>query len=567
MGRHTPGSRRQPRRRGRRLVAALAVLAVASGGAVVAQRTGALDLSFVQTLRGATSPDCTPTVIRVAASPAMTPAVNAVLAPAQGRALSDGTCLRVDVQGVDPDQVVAATRAAKAATLPEELARLPHLWIPDSSIWVARAARAVPLAREGSLATSPVVLATSEASAKALKWSTDDPPAWAQAVTTGWPVSVDLTTDTCGLATAFALRASLGDTPQYRRALAALSLSVSQGNTVGLQAPLDLVSENSPATPILPSTEQSVLALRRGGLASLTMIYPKDGSPFLDYPLVRVADGRWGPTTEALAKSVAAELTSAGAGATYAAQGFRLEDGGAPDGEGVRTEKIRALPVPDAKTVGATITALTTLAAPTRMLALIDVSTSMNIEARPGVKRIDLVRDAATAALTALPPDNSVGAWMFASKIEGDVDYKQLAAVDRLDAPDQGRTHRAAILELLKALPRQTRDGGTSIYDTVDAAVAEMQASYDGRASNVVVLLTDGRNLDSTGLTLDEVVSRLEKGRAKGAVRLIAIGIGGDTDLPSLRRLAAATPGGQAYQARDPADLQAVLLDALARRG
>ncbi|MBI4943519.1 MAG: VWA domain-containing protein [Actinobacteria bacterium] len=567
MGRHTPGSRRQPRRRGRRLVAALAVLAVASGGAVVAQRTGALDLSFVQTLRGATSADCTPTVVRVAASPAMTPAVNAVLAPAQGRALSDGTCLRVDVQGVDPDQVVAATRAAKAATLPEELARLPHLWIPDSSIWVARAARAVPLAREGSLATSPVVLSTSEASAKALKWSTDSPPAWAQAVTTGWPVSVDLTTDTCGLATAFALRASLGETAQYRRALAALSLSVSQGNTVGLQAPLDLVSENSPATPIMPSTEQAVLALRRTGLASLTMIYPKDGSPSLDYPLVRVADGRWGATTEALVKSVAAELTSSGAGATYAAQGFRLEDGAAPDGEGVRTEKIRALPVPDAKTVSATITALTTLAAPTRMLALIDVSTSMNIEARPGVKRIDLVRDAATAALKALPPDNSVGAWMFASRIEGDVDYKQLAAVDRLDAQDQGGTHRAAILALLKALPGQTRDGGTSIYDTVDAAVTEMQASYDGRASNVVVLLTDGRNLDSTGLTLDEVVSRLEKGRSKGAVRLIAIGIGGDTDLPSLRRLAEATPGGQAYQARDPADLQAVLLEALASRG
>jgi uncharacterized protein YegL len=102
----------------------------------------------------------------------------------------------------------------------------------------------------------------------------------------------------------------------------------------------------------------------------------------------------------------------------------------------------------------------------------------------------------------------------------------------------------------------------------VDAAVGEMQATYDGRASNVVVLLTDGRNLDSTGLTLDEAVGRLKKARTEGgAVRLIAIGIGGDADMPSLRRLAAATPGGQAYEARDPADLQAVLLDALARRG
>ncbi len=565
MGRHGPRTAGRRRRVARvaTLTAALVVL-VAAGAGFAVRPDG---VRFFDRVRAAAAPGCAPTTVRLAASPAITPSIRTALTGIQGRSLADGTCLRVDVQGVAADQVVATARTAGAGSTDDDLGRLPQLWVPDSALWAERTPDAVPVRVEGSLARSPVVLTTSAATLRDLGWDADAAPPWAQAVTGVRPVAVDLTTDTCGLATAFALRAAVGEGLAYRRALAALSLAVDHAAEAGLDAPLDLAATNSPRTPLIPESEQTVLSLRRSGLAALRLVYPRDGSVFLDFPLVRVAPGRWNGAVEAATASVVSALRSTRAAAAFTAQGFRLPGSPTPDGDGVRTGPIRALPVPNAAGVGDTVKILTKLSAPTRMLALIDISTSMDAEVAPGMSRIALVRDAATVALTMLPAQDSVGAWVFASRLRGeDVDWRPIADVAPLDAVDQGVSHRERILEVLRQLPDTTVDGGTSIFDTVDAAVQAMQSSYDPRAGNVVVLLTDGANVDSRGLTLDEVVERLSEGGDRGAVRLIAIGIGPSADLKSLERLAAATPGGHAYQARNPRDLQEVLLDALATR-
>jgi len=562
VGRHAPRTRR--RRRGAWAAAAVVLLA-GTAGAVAVVTGGPAQL--VDRVRAAVAADgCEPTVVRVDASPSITPAVRTVLDPQQGRELADGTCLKVDVRGTTPDQVVAATRGAGAGKSAAELSRLPHLWVPDSTLWVARVPKTVPAKVEKSLARSPVVLTTSQAVVRALGWTAQKPPAWAEAVTGIRPVAVDLTTDTCGLSTALALRATLGSGVGFRRALAGLSLAVDRGTVVGGAAPLDLASANSPKTPLIPASEQAVLSLRRSGHASLALVYPRDGAPVLDFPLVRVAAGRNPAATEAAVAVVASALRAPAAADVLLAQGFRLPGGDIPEGEGVRTAPIRRLATPDAEDVTQIVGALTTLAAPTRMLALIDVSTSMGAEVAPGVRRIDLVRDAASATLTQLPDDNSVGAWVFASRLVGDRDYVPLADIARLDTVRDGSTQRQQILGVLEGLPDRLRPGGTSIYDTADAAVREMQQTYDGRAANVVVLMTDGVNEDSRGLTLDEVVARLKKNADDGAVRIVAIGIGPGVDIAALNRLAEATPGGKAYLAEDPRDLGAVLVDALATR-
>lgn len=563
MGRHTPGVRRAPRR-GRRTVATLSALAFAAGGLAVAVQQGVVTIPVPSRFKPAAAPECAPTVIRVAVSPPITQAVRGVVQAEQGRALSDGTCLRVDVQGMDPDQVVAATRAAGDAKLPEELLRLPHLWVPDSSIWVARASTRVPVAERASLASSPLVLMTSTSAAKALGWTADDPPTWPRAVTTGWPMVTDLTTDTAGLATAAALRASIPADADFKRSLAAVSLAVSNGKTTSPSA-VDLVQANSRNAPIVPTTEQAALAQRAAGGGALSVTYPKGGSPFFDYPLVEVAGGRWGAVEESAGKEISAVLQSALAKKSYAAAGFRVTGGPAPTGAGVVAE-VRAMPMPPAKGIQSIITTFTALAAPTRMLALVDISTSMNKEIRPGLSRIELVRDAASAALSTLPADSSVGAWVFASKLKGTTDYRELAPVARLDLAEAGGTHRQAILDGLKELPNLTVPGGTSIYDTTQAAVQEMRATFDGRASNAVVVFTDGKNEDREGLGLAELVADLKQETAGGGLRVVTIGIGPDADIGALRQIARATPGGQAYQALTPQDLQAALLDSLSNR-
>ena len=93
-----------------------------------------------------------------------------------------------------------------------------------------------------------------------------------------------------------------------------------------------------------------------------------------------------------------------------------------------------------------------------------------------------------------------------------------------------------------------------------------MQQSYDGSAANVVLLLTDGANLDSSGLSLDQFVEALRKNVDAGAVRIIAIGIGPGADMGTLSTLAEATPGGQAYLVEKEEDIDTVVLDALASR-
>ena len=208
MGRHAPGSRR---RRGRAVAAAAVVAAVLAGTATVVAIAVPGSARLVDRVTQAfPAGACEPTVVRVEASPAITPAVRTVLARQQGRRLADGTCLRVDVRGTTPDQVVATAGGAGDARTPAELSRLPHLWIPDSALWVARIPPTVPTNVEKSLARSPVVLTTSRAVVGALGWTAAKAPRWDQAVTGIRPVAVDLTTDTCGLSVALALRATLG---------------------------------------------------------------------------------------------------------------------------------------------------------------------------------------------------------------------------------------------------------------------------------------------------------------------------------------------------------------------
>jgi hypothetical protein len=481
---------------------------------------------------------------------------------ADPQALADGACAVAEVTGQEPLQTVADLGALDAGSLPQ-------VWVPDSSLWVARAGDA-DLDPTGSVATSPLVLATSSAAADSLGWSAA-PPTWGAALTTGRPVAVpDLAASAEGLTALAAVRQSLGGGPDADNAVVQAVLAAGRSGVPSPEDALKAGSEGGADAPLVPVSEQEVIAAHRAdGAATLVAVYPSDGSPALDYPAVRVgaAPDAQRPAVEA----VLGALTSPSARSTVLAAGFRDPEGTAPAGAGpatgVQAEAPAALSL-DPAAVQSLLARLSSLAAPSRLLTVVDVSTSMNAPVGDGT-RATLARDATKSALTLLPDNYSGGVWAFAYHLDGDQDWTELAPLRTFGADaGGGKTQRQFLAEQFDTLPDRLAPGGTGLYDTTLAAVRAARDAFDPQAVSSVVLITDGENDDdAAGIGLPALLDTL-RSEADPArpVKVVGIGLGPDADLDALRQIADATSGA-AYQALNPADLQSVLFDAIRRRG
>ena len=267
--------------------------------------------------------------------------------------------------------------------------------------------------------------------------------------------------------------------------------------------------------------------------------------------------------------AVVAALTSTAARDQAREAGFRGADGGAPPGEveqtGVRADPPEPMQLDPAE-VQALFGRLASLAAPSRLLAVFDVSTSMEAPVGDGT-RATLARDAAKSALTLFPGNSAIGLWAFARELSGENDWVELVPTRPLDATADGRTQREALAEQLDSIPGRLAPGGTGLYDTTLAAVRAARANYDPTAVNSVVVVTDGTDEDDGSVGLDELVRLLqEEADETRPVKVIAIALGPDADLSALEQIGAAT-GGAAYSAVEEEDLQTVLFDALRQRG
>ena len=130
---------------------------------------------------------------------------------------------------------------------------------------------------------------------------------------------------------------------------------------------------------MVPVSEQQVFAADHDAAAGqLAAVYPSDGSPDLDYPVLRV--GSPPAADRAAVTAVVAALTSPQARAAARAAGFRTPGGAPPPGAGPTTGISATAPRQlrlDPKDVAGLIAHLSSLAAPSRLLAVFDVSTSM----------------------------------------------------------------------------------------------------------------------------------------------------------------------------------------------
>ncbi|RBY93979.1 VWA domain-containing protein [Blastococcus sp. TBT05-19] len=478
--------------------------------------------------------------------------------------LDDGLCAVAEVTAQQPLQTVGDLAALEADALPD-------VWVPDSSLWAARAGSA-PLEPVGSFASSPVVLATSQDAVDALGWS-DGAPGWAQALAGEQPLAVpDLATSAEGLAALAAVRGALGGGEDADNAVVQAVLAAQRGPATSAAEGLDAGRSGGVDAPLVPVSEQEVYSTNSAAAqqdqgSSLVAVYPTEGSPALDYPVLRIG----APTGDAATAvgAIVDRLTSDTARDAALEAGFRDADGSAPGNAGdagIRQEAPPALAL-DPAAVQALLGRLSSLASPSRILAAFDVSTSMEAPVGDGT-RATLARDAAKATLSLVPGEYALGLWAFAYRLEDGQDWTELVPTRELDADVEGRSQRDILDAQLDTVPERLSRGGTGLYDTTLAAVQAAREDYDPTAVNSVLVLTDGTNEDDgDGLSLSDLLSRLtEISDPERPIKVIGVALGPDADLAALEQIAEAT-GGEAYSAVDPADLQTVLFDALRQRG
>jgi hypothetical protein len=474
--------------------------------------------------------------------------------------LAGDACAVARVTAQEPLQTVGDLGALEADALPD-------VWVPDSTLWTERAG-AAPLESAGAMGSSPVVLATSRTVAESLGW-TEEPPSWSEALAVDRPLAVpDLAASAEGLSALAAVRASLGGGADADNAVVQAVLAAARATPI---APADALAAGALGrddAPLVPVSEQEVFLSSQGADdRQLVAIYPTEGSPVLDYPVLRV--GTHTGAERAAVDAVVRALMSGSARTAVSEAGFRSNDGSAPSGAGEATGIQEAAPeeLPLEPTeVQGLFDRLSSLAAPSRLLAVFDVSASMEAAVGNGT-RATLARDAAKSALSLFPEDSAIGLWVFARQLQGRSDWVELVPTRTLDTDAGGRSQRAVLTDQLDSIPGRLAPGGTGLYDTTLAAVRAARADYDPTSVTSVVIITDGRDEDGESIGLAPLVQTLKSEvDPSRPVKVIGIALGPDADLGALKEIASAT-GGAAYSAVDENDLQTVLFDALRRRG
>ncbi|MFE6256099.1 VWA domain-containing protein [Agromyces sp. NPDC057865] len=451
-------------------------------------------------------------------------------------------------------------------------------WIPESDVWVDRmAATAASLGQTPpevevgeAVATTPVVFAAPATKAAEIA---SEPVTWTRVLGGGMPTILpDPEASSTSLAGLLALRghSSPDDPRQFAGAMIELGKSIPASTGAAFAA---LAAVQQPSVVITSEAQVAAYNLEDPS-ETLVAAYPADGTVLVDYPFVRLpgrADEGKASTADgaASATQTRAELLTAFAAAArdatdrLAADGFRSPDGaGTIDVAGLAAEgPVGAATELDAAAQLEILRAWAVLTLRSRMLAVIDVSGSMEEPAESGLRRIDIFQQAAIGAMEKFSGEVEMGVWVFSTARNGDLDWEDLSPI----APLADQAHKAEIAGIIQSLPARL-GGATGLYDTTLAAVQRVRESYDPEKVNSVLLITDGRNEDENGIDLDTLLAELAKiDDPTKPVPVIMIGFGPDTDLAAMQQIAQATKGA-AYSASRPEDLGTVLVDALSQR-
>lgn len=513
-----------------------------------------------------------PTTVTIAADSGVAPGLAEVAA---GVARDDDRspgCYRVQI--VSADSATIADRLTGVAD-----GDIPDAWVPDSTFWLrrARAGGAIELPEAGaSLASSPVVLAVVEPAARRLGWpqrqlTWDDVLAanpTAESIRLGL---ADPARNPAGLSALFGVREVTGRAatpgPAQVAALRRLSPNVA-ARAAELFERLPPSSDPAALADALgafPTSEQAVLRHNsQQPTQQLVPVYAEPAVPALDYPYVVLSTttGERRTATERFLE----RLLDPAARPLLQARGLRSADGEAGDGFPAAPAGglplpplVQPLQLPAAADLDAILAVWSGVNRSARLLAVIDVSGSMNAEipGAGGLTRIDATAQAAQQGMGLFKDTTDVGLWAFSTNLDGDRDYRQLAPIGPMS------TQRSRLVELAGSV-RGLTGGKTNLYDTVLAAYQTVKQGWDPARLNVVVVLTDGRDDDVSSINRDQLIAELTRQNDPNRpLRIIFIGIGQDVDAAELDQIAATT-GGRAFTTPNPAGIREVFAAALA---
>jgi len=431
----------------------------------------------------------------------------------------------------------------------------PEVWIPQGE-WNLE--KADVTAVSAAVASTPVVLVGGPAA--------QPPASWADALSSGRVDLPDPLSDTVGalavVTPQLEAAASGADPASARASLVAVAQRYGDVASRGQTVDTSLSGLGGTSRREVVATEAAFLAARRTdpGLVAVT---PPTGTALLRFPLAVRADAP--AAVRSAAERLASWLGSQRGSTSLVAAGLRSGDG-APTAPGTGAGALTYLPSPTSADVDGVLLTWRVLSIPSSVLAVFDVSASMAFDAPTGGRRIDVAVDSALTALELFPDHARIGLWEFSTdRGPGGRDWVVLEPTRRLDTVVDGETQRQRVRDRADGM-RSSTDGGTGLFDTALAAYRYALEQYDENYSNSVILLTDGSNDDPGSISEKALLRRLrELEDPQRPVRIIGIGVSEDADLPTIRRIAAAT-GGAAYRADTSEDLLRVFAQEIAGR-
>jgi Ca-activated chloride channel homolog len=153
------------------------------------------------------------------------------------------------------------------------------------------------------------------------------------------------------------------------------------------------------------------------------------------------------------------------------------------------------------------------------ILLVIDVSGSMDNE-----DKIGQARQAALAFLDGMEPNNRVGLAIFSDDFEIRVP---------LDDYERNQSQLRANIQGLRAT------GGTELYMAVRDAVSAMNDTEEEGRIRAVVVLSDGEDTGSRGITLNDATRKISDSReSQNPVIVVPVAYGSDADINALNTIA-----------------------------
>lgn len=476
----------------------------------------------------------------------------------------------------------------------------PDVWSPAATGWVnllrqgltgTDHAAIVPAAASQSIVNSPLTIAMPKPMAEALGWPAKaigwkdlaalatDPQGWAKFGHPEWGAfrlgKTNPTISTSGLnATIGAYYAATGtssdltaaalEKPQVQAFVGGVEQSiVHYGDTTltfldNLQKADDRGSALSYISAVTveensligynegnPTNDPSTLGRHAKPKVPLVAIYPSDGTLNSDHPYTALT---WSDQPH---QQVAADfftyLRTPDVQKKFEDLGFRTFDGKpgpqvTADNGAQPDAKLNLITPPNPAVLAQVLQSWTQLRKKANVLLVVDVSGSMGDPVDgTGKNKMDLAKQAAISSLTQFGDADQVGLWMFATQLDGDKDYREVVPVGPVGGQVDGGKRRDVLKSRLDGLSPQS---GTGLYDTTLAAYQYVQQHLDPKAINAVVVLTDGRNEDSSGIDLPNLLGQLHT-EGSAPVRMFTIAYGGDADQDILRQIAQATQGGE----------------------